>query len=171
MEMPTKKNNPETESPEEELAQSEPVPAKRGVAATFRDAFRRAKERQQSSSAAAETAKARSELSRDKTKTLFAMVAAIVALLIVFLGLFSSSHDQVQREQAARRGKPSLGRPETGTETRPPGSVTPMLSAEMAGQEPPTDEVTPEDVNNTSRQKIGDSRIATRWRSSATITR
>jgi type IV secretory pathway VirB10-like protein len=160
MEMPTKKNNPETESPEEELAQSEPVPAKRGVAATFRDAFRRAKERQQSSSAAAETAKARSELSRDKTKTLFAMVAAIVALLIVFLGLFSSSHEQVQREQAARRGKPSLGRPETGTETRPPGSVTPMLSAEMAGQEPPTDEVTPEDVNNTSRQKIGDSPIA-----------
>lgn len=159
MEVPREANSPDTETRDEELNRREPEPRKGGIRTTFVEAFRRAKERRQVDAAAGDAAKARAELSRDKTKTLFAMVAAIVALLIVFLGLFSSSHEQVQREQAARRGKPSLGRPNGGNETKRLGSVTPMLNAEMAGQEPPSDEVTPDDVNNTSRQKSGETPV------------
>lgn len=160
MEVPRHDNSPDTDTREEELVRPEPEPRKGGIHSTFVEAFRRAKERRQVNVAAGDSAKARAELSRDKTKTLFAMVAAIVALLIVFLGLFSSSHEQVQREQAARRGKPSLGRPDGAHEAKRQGSVTPMLSAEMAGQEPPSDEVTPDDVNNTSRQKSGETPVA-----------
>ena len=141
---------------EEDLPPADPPANKRRVLARFRQAFQRARERHPAKAADLASVRARAELTRDKTKTLFAMIAAIVALLIVFLGLFSSSHEQVQREQAARRGKPNLGRPETAAVLKRQGSVTPMLNAEMSGQEPASDEVTPEDVNNTSRQKTGE---------------
>ena len=167
METPKEINSPDLEPREDEVGPPDTEPRKQGIGATFREAFRRAKDREQSTNTVSESARARAELSRDKTKTLFAMVAAIVALLIMFLGLFSSSHEQVQREQAARRGKPNLGRPEAGTDTKRQGSVTPMLNAEMAGQEPPSDEVTPDDVNNTSRQRTGEAPVASPPQSAA----
>ncbi|MCZ2078715.1 MAG: TrbI/VirB10 family protein [Bryobacterales bacterium] len=126
----------------------------KSVAAVFRDAFERARHGQKR--AAATRAKSnplvsdRSARNRDRTKTLFVSVVGLVAVLIIFLGVFSSSHTETKREQGARRN-PSLGRPED--QARKAGSVTPLLSAETNGQDAGNGQLTPEDINNTSRPR------------------
>src|SRR5439155_10618219 len=61
-----------------------------------------------------------------------------------------------------RPGMPDLGRRVTpGQENAPPGSVTPMLNAEVSGgQTPNNGDVTPEDVGRTARPGLGQSRAA-----------
>jgi hypothetical protein len=147
----------------EDAAQVPPEPAEerrpRGVVATFREAFRRVKEGQDRSApskpAADPLVSERAARNRDRSKTLLVMVGGIVFVLIVFLGLFSSSHSDNQRDQAARRGSPSLGRPgnDVAAQGRRPGSVTPLLNADPSGQEGPSDQLTPEDISGTSRPK------------------
>jgi hypothetical protein len=73
-----------------------------------------------------------------------------VAVLVIFLGVFSSSHTETKRSQAAKRN-PSLGRPED--QSRSTGSVTPLLNAEANGQDPGSGQLTPEDINGTSRPR------------------
>ena len=133
----------------------------RGVVTTFREAFRRVKEGQDKAAASRKPAadplvSERVARNRDRSKTLIVMVGGIVFVLIVFLGLFSSSHSDNQRDQAARRGSPSLGRPgnDVAAQGRRPGSVTPLLNADPSGQEGPSDQLTPEDISGTSRPKI-----------------
>lgn len=139
------------------------APRPKGVLATFRDAFRRARENPTTgvlptSAAGHGSTSDRSARNRDRTKTLFAMVAALVFILIAFLGLFSSSQTDGKRELAARRGQPSLGRPEDRAlaQGRKSGSVTPLLSADLnANQEATGDQVSPEEVGGTARSKTG----------------
>jgi hypothetical protein len=134
----------------------------KGVVATFREAFRRARENRHIRTAGSQsrTDGAQSERSarnRDRTKTLFGMVVALVVLLILFLGVFSSSQSDAPREQAARRGQPSLGRPgrEPGPAGGRTGSVAPILSADLnANQNSPTDQVSPEDIGGTARARF-----------------
>lgn len=132
------------EEPEEERP--------KGMAGVFREAFQRAKHGQNRSAEARPKnnplVSDRTARNRDRTKTLFVSVFGLVAILIIFLGVFSSSHTDTKREQSAKRS-PSLGRPEDQARRRA-GSVTPLLNAEANGQDPGNDQLTPEDINNTS---------------------
>ena len=127
----------------------------KSVAAVFRNAFQRARHGQKRGAATRTKSNPlvsdRTARNRDRTKTLFVSVVGLVAVLIIFLGVFSSSHTQTKREQAAKRN-PSLGRPEDQAR-KAAGSVTPLLSAEMNGQDAGNGQLTPEDINNTSRQR------------------
>ena len=78
---------------------------------------------------------------------------AALALLLLFLGIFSSPQKATKSNSANRPGAPDLGRRTTpGQEGAQAGSVTPMLNAE-----PSTDQalnrsdVTPEDIDRTAR--------------------
>jgi hypothetical protein len=126
----------------------------KGVAAVFREAFNRARHGQRQGSGTQPQGSSlvsdRSARNRDRTKTLLVSVAGLVAVLIIFLGVFSSSHTETRRDQAAKR-YPSLGRPED--RSRRAGSVTPLLNAEANGQDPGNAQLTPEDINSTSRPR------------------
>ncbi len=99
--------------------QTEPQP--KGVVATFREAFQRARESRPNRPSSRKPVEERGESersarNRDRTKTLFGMVAALVVLLIAFLGVFSSSQSDVQERAsdptwAAKPGP--AGRPAT----------------------------------------------------------
>ncbi len=136
-------------------------PQPKGIVATFREAFRRAQDghqrRQSKRRQPSEPSESdRSARNRDRTKTLFGMVAALAVLMVVFLGVFSSSQSDPKREPATRRGQPNLGRPEDrqGSQGARPGSVTPLLSADLnANQQAPADQVSPEDIGGTARNR------------------
>jgi type IV secretory pathway VirB10-like protein len=91
----------------------------------------------------------------DRSKGLLALAGAVVVMLFVFLGLFSSSSGT--RDRAAHKTKPSLGRPEMAmakaAENR--GSVTPLLNADMSGQDGNSDQIGPDDVKATGRLHMG----------------
>jgi len=99
----------------------------------------------------------RQELSRDRSKSVLLLASIAVALLMVFLGVFSAP---MKMSPSARRNQPNLGRKVTpGREEAESGkSITPLLDASQQ----PTDaalrhRVTPEDVGRTSRS--GDTSI------------
>ena len=75
----------------------------------------------------------RRELGRDKSKSLFVLVGASVALLLLFFGLFSSPKNRGPLPGETARGGPSLGRKVTpGQEQNDPAkTVTPLLSADV----------------------------------------
>ena len=165
-EKPIEANEKATDTPREHGVtdntppiQTEPQP--KGVVATFREAFRRAREGPPNRPSRRKPAEERGESersarNRDRTKTLFGMVAALVVLLIAFLGVFSSSQSDPRREPATRRGQPNLGRPEDRLRAQGarPGSVTPLLSADLnANQQAPADQVSPEDIGGTARNR------------------
>lgn len=91
---------------------------------------------------------------RDRSKSLFLLVGAAVAVLLLFLGVFSSPNATKNSASARRPGTPDLGRRETPGQ-RPAnqmGSVTPLMSAETSqGDLSKNQDVTPEDVNRTAR--------------------
>lgn len=139
----------------EETREAE-TPQPRGVVATFREAFHRVRAGREGVAGGRGPQNAlvseRAARNRDRTKTLFLMVGGVVFVMIVFLGLFSSSHTDARRNQAARRGQPTLGRPEDqSAQGRRPGSVTPLLNADPSAQEPPNDQLTAEDISGTAR--------------------
>lgn len=136
---------------EERVEEPEEETRPRGFAAVFREAFDRARHGQRGSGTRPQAntlVSDRSARNRDRTKTLFVSVAGLIAVLVIFLGVFSSSHTETKREQAAKRN-PSLGRQED--QRRGAGSVTPLLNAEANGQDPGSGQLTPEDINGTSR--------------------
>src|SRR5262245_18117581 len=87
----------------------------KGITAVFRAAFQRARHGQKPGFNARPQnnplVSDRSARNRDRTKTLFVSVVGLVTVLVIFLGVFSSSHTERKREQAVKRN-PSLGRPE-----------------------------------------------------------
>ncbi len=81
------------------------------------------------------------------------LAVAVIIMIFVFLGMFSSSSGT--KDRAANRTKPSLGRPDitTGTaENR--GSVTPLLNADMSGQDANSDQLSADDVKATGRLRV-----------------
>ena len=96
----------------------------------------------------------RTAKSVDRSKGLLVLAVAVIIMIFVFLGMFSSSSGT--KDRAANRTKPSLGRPEiaaTGAaENR--GSVTPLLNADMSGQEGNSDQVSADDVKATGRLRM-----------------
>jgi hypothetical protein len=95
----------------------------------------------------------RRELGRDKTKSLFALAGAGVALLCFFFGVFSSPRTRPPLPGETARVGPSLGLKSTpGSEQNDgPKAVPPLLNADVrSGNGGPGSQVTPEEVGGTS---------------------
>ncbi|MCI0624878.1 MAG: TrbI/VirB10 family protein [Acidobacteria bacterium] len=112
----------------------------------FRQAFDKARREQQPMAN-------RRELGRDRSRSLFLLMGAAVAILLLFLGVYSSPNKEKRPEEARRVGTPNLGRKVTpGQEAAQSGSVTPLLSADTASNVPPlSQDVTPDDISKTAR--------------------
>jgi hypothetical protein len=134
-------------SQEEELAEPEKSGTGRlRLREIFRQAFDKARREQQPLAS-------KRELGRDRSRSLFLVVGAAVAILLLFFGVFSSPKNAKKLEETRRVGTPNLGRKVTpGQEIAQNGSVTPLLSADpSSGVQPLSQEVTPEDVSKTAR--------------------
>ena len=111
----------------------------------LRQAFDKARREQQPAS--------RRELGRDRSRSLFLLAGAAIAVLLLFLGVFSSSN--TKKTTGARPiGTPALGRRETPGQQRSgqPGSVTPLLNAQTSQTDvAPEQDVTPEEIGRTAR--------------------
>jgi hypothetical protein len=138
----TPQPNPIEESQMEEEGQAPARPAWREI---FRQAFDKARREQKVTN--------RRELGRDRSRTLFLLAGAAIAVLLLFLGVFSSNTAK-KAAGGKRPGVPDLGRRETpGQQANgQAGSVTPLLNAQTGQQEPQgTQDVTPEDIGRTAR--------------------
>ena len=152
MESPSQENNTlhttpaESRADVEEAAEPEAADGKRGIQwrEIIRQAFERARQTQQPRTT-------RRELSKDKNKSLVVLGGAALAMLLLFLGIFSSP--QKAKRTAGQAGAPDLGRRITpGQEGNQGGSVTPMLNAEVSGDEAVNrGDVTPEEIGRTAR--------------------
>ena len=152
MESSSKENNtllttPAESRPDlEEAAEPEAADGKRGIQwrEIIRQAFEKARQTQQPRSS-------RRELSKDKSKSLVVLGGAAVAMLLLFLGIFSSP--QKAKKTVGQAGAPDLGRRITpGQESGQSGSVTPMLNAEVSGDEAVNrGDVTPDEIGRTAR--------------------
>ena len=111
----------------------------------FRQAFDKARREQQPTN--------RRELGRDRSRSLFLLAGAAIAVLLLFLGVFSSSNTK-KATNGRPPGTPDLGRRMTPGQQRSgqTGSVTPLLSAQSGQPDVGTNEdVTPEEVGRTAR--------------------
>jgi hypothetical protein len=137
---------PEAGPAEEPLIDETKVSSRLGWREIFRQAFDKARREHQVTN--------RRELGRDRSRSLFLLAGAAIAVLLVFLGVFSSSNTARKSTDARRVGSPDLGRRETpGQQTADQtGSVTPLLNAQTGQAEAPGSQgVTPEDVGRTAR--------------------
>ena len=113
-----------SEIPTEETEQEET--RKGNWREVFRTAFERARRQQK-------PAAGRQELGRDKSKAFFLLVAIVVALLLLFFGIFSTPKKHTSLPGETPHGQPSLGRKVTpGQENTDAGrAMTPMLSVDI----------------------------------------
>ncbi len=137
---------PEPGSAVEPLIDETTVSTQLGWRDIFRQAFDKARREHQVTN--------RRELGRDRSRSLFLLAGAALAVLLVFLGVFSSSNTARKSTDARRVGAPDLGRRVTPGQqtTDETGSVTPLLNAQTGQPATPGSEgVTPEDVGKTAR--------------------
>ena len=113
----------------------------------FRQAFDKARREQGQ-------APSRRELGRDRSRTLVLLVGAAIAVLVLFMVVFSSPDSAHKRLMASSSGTPNLGRRVTPGQqpSEPAGSVTPLLHAtpQPAGTQS-GQTVSAEDVGRTAR--------------------
>src|SRR6266566_4923247 len=112
----------------------------------FRQAFDKARREQRVTN--------RRDLGRDRSRSLFLLAGAAIAVLLLFLGVFSSSNTARKSTDGRRPGAPDLGRRVTPGQqaTGQAGSVTPLLNAQTEQPEPQgSQDVTPEDIGRTAR--------------------
>src|SRR5260370_1914502 len=131
---------------EEPLIDETKVSSRPGWREIFRQAFDKARREHQVTT--------RRERARDRSRSLFLLAGAAIAVLLVFLGVFSTSNTARKSTDARRAGAPDLGRRETPGQqaSDQTGSVTPLLNAQTGQPEPPGSQgVTPEDVGRTAR--------------------
>ena len=123
---------------------------KRTLFASLREGYVRAREGRTRGQAEKQT---RAGKSVDRSKGLLVLAVAVVIMIFVFLGMFSSSSGT--RDRATNR-KPSLGRPEmpASVTTDNHGSVTPLLNADMSGQDGSSDQISADDVKATGRLRM-----------------
>src|SRR5260370_13606548 len=115
---------------EETATDETEVSSRPGWRDIFRQAFDKARREQQPTN--------RRELGRDRSRSLFLLAGAAIAVLLLFLGVFSSSNTARKSTDARRVGAPDLGRRETPDQqaTGQAGSVAPLLNAQT-GQPAP----------------------------------
>jgi len=118
---------------------------------SLRDAYTRARDGRKRGQPEKPSRAARSV---DRSKGLLVLAVAVIILIFVFLGMFSSSSGT--KDGAANRTKPSLGRPDitTAGAAEKRGSVTPLLSADMSGQDGNNDQLSADDVKATGRLRV-----------------
>ena len=94
----------------------------------------------------------RRDLGQDKSKSLYVLVAAGIAVILFLLMYLSSPQKPNQGLAPSRRGKPDLGQRTTpGQAQKQAGSAVPLLNADTSDQQPEKGgEVTPEDINRMS---------------------
>lgn len=130
---------------DEAQAEETEISLRPGWREVFRQAFDKARREQQPTS--------RRELGRDRSRSLFLLAGAAIAVLLLFLGVFSSSN--TKKAIGARPiGTPDLGRRVTPGQQRggQPGSVTPLLNAQASQSDvAPEQDVTPEEIGRTAR--------------------
>ena len=137
---------PQASPAEEPLIDETKVSSRPGWREIFRQAFDKARREHQVTN--------RRELGRDRSRSLFLVAGAALAVLLVFLGVFSSSNTPRKSTDSRRVGAPDLGRRVTPGQqaTDQTGSVTPLLNAQTGQPEAPGSHgVTPEDVDRTAR--------------------
>ena len=124
-------------------AENEPRPGWKDI---FRQAFDKAQRQNRPTS--------RSGLGRDHSRSLFLLAGAAIAVLLLFLMVFSSPNHQGRSANARARGTPDLGQRSTPGQqsSGQTGSTIPLLSAQTTQPEGgDTKQITPTDVNNTAR--------------------
>src|SRR5271157_115737 len=137
-------------NPEAELANEESAPEERGKGnwrEAFLSAFQTARRQQK-------PGESRQELGRDKSKSLFLLAGVCVALLLLFLGIFSRPKQKISLPGENARGEASLGRRVTPRQenSEPTTSVTTKLSADVRTSDPAMEgQLTAEDIGRTSR--------------------
>lgn len=132
-------------NPDEAQAEETEISTQPGWREVFRQAFDKARREQQPTS--------RRELGRDRSRSLFLLAGAAIAVLLLFLGVFSSSNTK-KATGARPTGTPDLGRRVTPGQQRDgqPGSVTPLLNAQASQSDmTPEQEVTPDEIGRTAR--------------------
>jgi hypothetical protein len=95
---------------------------------------------------------ARHEMGKDRTKSLIVLAGAVVGMVLMFLGVFSSP--QRPRSADSRRVMSDLGRRTTPGQTgNQSGSVTPLMDADAAKNQAELDEdqLTAADIGRTGR--------------------
>ena len=94
----------------------------------------------------------RRDLGKDKSKSLYVLVAAGIAVILFLLMYLSSPQKPNQGQAPSHRGKPDLGQRTTpGQAQKQAGSTVPLLNADTSDQQPERGgEVTPEDINRMS---------------------
>lgn len=136
---------PESAQVEEPLTEQPEVAIHPGWREIFRQAFDKARREQQ--------VMKKSDKGRDRSRSLFLLAGAAIALLLLFLGVFSSPNASL-KSGAVRRATPHLGRRITPGQqtTAQAGSVTPLLNAQTEQSvSQGAQQVTSEDVNQTAR--------------------
>jgi hypothetical protein len=123
----------------------QPGAARKSWRETFRLAFDQARKQQR-------TRDTRQELAQDRTKSLLVLLAVTVLLLLLFLGLFSSSNKSLRFPGDKSHAPARLGRRLNSNQQSTGTAVAPMLSADVRANDPATQgQVTAQDIERTSR--------------------
>lgn len=134
--------------------ESDEIPASAGIVQQF---WRRFKEERNRPKEAA--AMPRGHNNMDRSKAFLVLATVVVLCGFAFLALFSTSNSE--RRAQERRTTPNLGRPATAAQSGgPAGSQVPLLNADQGAGDQNGDQLSPEDINATSRRSQTPSRSA-----------
>lgn len=126
--------------------ETEPRPAGNGIVQQF---WRRWKE--ESARPKQTVAAPRGHKNMDRSKAFLVLATAVVLCGFAFLALFSTSNSEKRAQD--RRTTPNLGRPAGAAQPGgAAGSNVPLLSADQAAGDQNGDQLSPEDINATSRR-------------------
>ena len=92
------------------------------------------------------------ELAKDRTRSLALLIGGTVGAVLLFIGVFSTPTTPPIR-QTSGRAAPNLGRaPGPNQPTATQSSVTPLLNADVRSDESNSDQLSPADIQGTSRR-------------------
>jgi hypothetical protein len=95
---------------------------------------------------------ARTDLTKDRTRSLTLLIGGSVAAVLLFIGVLSNPARSPGQEMTSRN-EPSLGRPPAGNQsTSTTGSVTPLPNADVQSNNSNSDQLSPADIGGTSRR-------------------
>jgi type IV secretory pathway VirB10-like protein len=96
------------------------------------------------------------ELAKDRTRSLALLIGGTVGAVLLFIGVFSTP-SAPPTQQTSPRAAPNLGR---GAAPSPPSaprsSVTPLLNADVRADNGNSDQLSPADIQGTSRRASAD---------------
>lgn len=123
-----------------------PRPAPSGIVQQFWQRFKEERNRPKGADITA-----RGEKNMDRSKAFLVLATAVVLCGFAFLALFSTSNTEKRGQD--RRTTPNLGRPASGGQQGgASGSTIPLLSADQGNADQNGDQLSPDDINATSRR-------------------